>query len=360
MAIEIEFSEAGEDFHQKHDAALASLKAKATEANLNLSEATKANLKKKKLVKHSINKPSTNNPWTELLPSTSANPHRQMADDQGLSDDELRAVIFGRRSFYERKNQTTPMLRDRSYRPVEIWNLRPMNFIRCAADFYLLERLMAMPQLTYHVKLNIAFNAVRGFLVQQFAAYTDMVIGGELRHIALNTRTRKAIPAVLRRVLGYDSTSRMPPGRHAAWEHWFNLRQRFGAHLSLWTHKAFLAGGWRSGFGGRKWAVIAHTLWLWESEQITDVQFVDTCFSLQHNGGLYFNKVWSVNEALLTPVLDAKFAGDYEKLLKYANSHVRMLWFGLSDTMAPSVTAIDWRITETGGIMQGRRGRDGD
>jgi hypothetical protein len=191
---------------------------------------------------------------------------------------------------------------------VGVWGLDPkMHLSRRAADFYLLMDLEidGLDQGRFH--------ALLGYLLPQFAAYTDMAVGGELRHSCAKKTIVKAMPVPLRRALG-DGT--LPSHRHEAWRGWYRFRRHYGTLALQWAQDTFqlFTGG---GYGGPKWASIAHILLLYETEELTPLMFVDTCWGLQHNGGAYFNKAWSTTG--LQMVLDANLAEDFPALLTYAS-----------------------------------------
>jgi len=209
------------------------------------------------------------------------------------------------------------------------WGLVPLDLVREACEFYLLEYLK---QLHTRFRLGRAsqvadlFEDKKALLTAQFVAYVDMAIGGELRHAAGQTQMT-TLPAPIQMALRGDM---MPGDRAATWSKWYSLRERFGTRLLYWTVEAFSKVHWGSGsFGGVRWGEAAATLLRWEEAQDRndmmlkgnerdgyrqvpvdhDLMFIDTVFSLQHNGGAFLNKVWHT-EGLLR-VLDAAFQGDY-------------------------------------------------
>jgi hypothetical protein len=75
------------------------------------------------------------------------------------------------------------------------------------------------------------------------------------------------------------------------------------------------------GYGGPPWAGIAETLWRYEVGIYSPTTFIDTCWGQQHNGGSFFNKVWSPSG--LQTVLDAKQIGDAAYLATLATDETR-------------------------------------
>jgi hypothetical protein len=161
------------------------------------------------------------------------------------------------------------------------------------------------------------FQKLLDSLLPQFVAYTDMAVGGELRHSNAKKQIVNGAPLPLRRALS-DGT--LPSHRHEAWRGWYRFRRHYGTLALQWAQDTFhlFTGG---GFGGPKWANIAHILHLYETEEITPLTFVDTCWGLQHNGGTYFNKAWGIGG--LQDVLDSKQASDIPSLLYHATPGVR-------------------------------------
>ena len=82
---------------------------------------------------------------------------------------------------------------------------------------------------------------------------------------------------------------------------------------------------WGNTYGGEKWALICDVLIRHMEKLDTDLIFVDTVWSLQHNGGTALNKVWHIHPKLEF-VLNAKFAGNIPVVSKYASEWVRLTW----------------------------------
>ena len=181
---------------------------------------------------------------------------------------------------------------------------------QAAADFYLLMRL------ELEGKDKGRFIPYRDYLLQQFRAYTDMAVGGEIRH----GRTRIGVRSMHNPLGRALLLSTYPANRHQAWMHWYWFRLRWGVAALHWCE----AGFWRftkgGSYGGPKWAKIAHTLRLYEEGGLTKTAFVDTCWGLQHNGGVYLSKTWSVSH--VKEVLNANVEDDLLTLQTYASEVV--------------------------------------
>lgn len=69
---------------------------------------------------------------------------------------------------------------------------------------------------------------------------------------------------------------------------------------------------WKSSYGGKKWQVIVTTLRQFLSGEITPEMFVDTAFTLAHNGGPMFNKGYLFEHwgSTLITVLNAQHVGE--------------------------------------------------
>ena len=192
-----------------------------------------------------------------------------------------------------------------------IWELDPgMKLRHRAAEFYL------MMDLDLDGLDGGRFQKLMDSLLPQFVAYTDMAVGGELRHSRAKVASNQ-LPTPLRRALA-DST--LPSHRHEAWRGWYRFRKHYGTLALEWAEEVFphFSGG---GFGGKKWANIASILRMYETDGLTPLMFVDTCWGLQHNGGAYFDKVWPTKG--LKSVLDANLAESIPGLLAYATAPVR-------------------------------------
>jgi len=192
------------------------------------------------------------------------------------------------------------------------WQLdQTMNLKRTAADFYLL------------MDLNIdeedegRFQELMNWLLPQFLRYTDMAVGGELRHAAHMMKSGTKAPAPL--AIAFN-TGKMPQDRHAAWKAWKFFRKTHGSQALKWAQITFprFKG---NGFGGKPWANIAKVLWMYETGLLTPITFVDTCWGLQHNGGCYFDKAWGVSG--LKTVLDSNLHKNFALLRSFASPSVR-------------------------------------
>jgi hypothetical protein len=228
---------------------------------------------------------------------------------------------------------------------LELYGLDPaLDLTQECASFYLLLDLDRLGHKTPE------YTAAVGRLAEQFKAYTDMALGGELRHAAsMGKRVGDgSMPFPMTQLLKAGSIS--TASRAEAWGDWFHLRQTYGTIALSWAEQAFV-GFTRGGYGGKKWANITKTLRLYEDGTYPAPLFIDHCWSLQHNGGVYFNKFWHSYHGLTT-VLNANFKGDMETVAYYARTNIKAMHGTLSKREAPT--------GETYVLPAGRVVREGD
>ena len=188
------------------------------------------------------------------------------------------------------------------------WNLK-----KAAADYYLLQLATVADSIQFQPYLD----RVTENLTDQFARYTDMAIGGEIRHMT----DRNYLPKRLRDALGNGT---LQGGRSSSWEGWYWIRKQYGTVALRWLVQAYNATHrWKSGYGGEAWGNISNTLLQWEIGNISDTVFVDTCWGLQHNGGKYFDKWW--NTYGLASVLDHNLKGEYCMVKYDASNRIQQL-----------------------------------
>lgn len=183
------------------------------------------------------------------------------------------------------------------------------------ADFYLLETLGNIKGCSI-AKQKLAELETR--LAAEFAAYLDIAVGGELRYA--------------RSMLGDDCPKELEPyikevalaDRGTAWLAWGIVRRIWGLQALELAQDTFEMSGWRGAFGGGAWASIASVLRAYLEAKINERIFVDRCFSLEHNSGSCFNKLYDTRR--VKPVLEAHGADDYNTLLENSSEEVHRLW----------------------------------
>jgi len=196
------------------------------------------------------------------------------------------------------------------------WGLKGMEWslAKESADYYLLTLGTIIDPKKYEPYLT----AKTKIILDQFCRYTDMAVGGELRHAKNTTNLARPLQIALK-----DETIR--GSRNSAWEGWYWFRQRYGTLALKWAVSCFnTPKRYNGGYGGLPWGNIANTLYMYERGHITPHTFIDTCWGLQHNNGTYFNKWW--NTMGIKTSLDLNQWGFYCKLWNRTNRMVHQLF----------------------------------
>jgi hypothetical protein len=189
------------------------------------------------------------------------------------------------------------------------------DLAQAAADFYLLETLAAKGDEAGRRMLA----RLEASLAGEFAAYLEVAVGGELRY-AQRHLGEDALPPELACFF-----REVHPGqRGKAWLVWTVVRRALGGRALELAEVVFSHSGWREHFGGHPWACVARLLRQYLEGEISPRIFVDQCFSLEHNTGSVFNKLYETSR--LADVLVAQSRDDYDTLLRFASDGVRWLW----------------------------------
>jgi hypothetical protein len=183
------------------------------------------------------------------------------------------------------------------------------------SDFYLLETLgclngdaLARRRLERH----------ETELASEFASYLDIAVGGELRYA--------------KSMLGDECPTKLKPflkeaalaDRGTAWMVWGVIRRAWGIDALHLAEETFDLPGWRGAFGGDAWRSIAKVLRCYLEGRMNDRIFVDRCFSMEHNSGCVFNKLYCVRG--VPTVLSAHGNDEYDTLLSFASEEAKCLW----------------------------------
>ena len=188
---------------------------------------------------------------------------------------------------------------------------RKWDLPRQASDYYLLHLLNIMSPKQEGVAKTL--QKLTDKLDDQFRRYTDMVIGGELRHFDTdkysNHKLVDSIPAMAD-ILEDNSLMSVSTSRSKAWIGWYYVRQEYGTLALRWAEKMFRTGVWMTGYGGEMWANITKVLIQRELDETTPNTFVDSCWGLHHNNGSYFNKWWATSKDI-QPILNSNLDGYY-------------------------------------------------
>jgi hypothetical protein len=210
------------------------------------------------------------------------------------------------------------------YRPehMQKWDLpRELNLTRIAADFYLLYNLI-LDDCEQGDKLIKFCNRYAPI----FSRYTDMVVGGEIRH-AEDHVNREGLPDSCN-ILSDElwNGGGWGDGRMIAWSTWHGFRQSHGTDALIWAARIFRR--FRSGgYGGSKWANIAEILAYYELGKLSAKMFMDFVWGLEHNGGSYFDKLsWERDQ--LRQVLDLNLHGHVMDLIGLASKEVKEAYQG--------------------------------
>jgi len=105
--------------------------------------------------------------------------------------------------------------------------------------------------------------------------------------------------------------------------------------VAEWIADAFENGGWSAGYGGERWALPYRLMADAERGNISKTTFIDRLWSIQHNGGSIFDKVYNVSSHCyecnwgnncsdvhapsLISVLQRQEQNDYDYLARHAN-----------------------------------------
>jgi hypothetical protein len=130
-------------------------------------------------------------------------------------------------------------------------------------------------------------------------------------------------PAALRPYL--DGTSR--GNRDDSWRKWDELMLTDQEiPLLRAASEVFDEPFWGgSGYGGESWKTPTDILISYRTGELTARSFIDRYWSVQHNGGSFFNKAYGDADSLMS-VLRKQYANDYAALARYASGTVRDLW----------------------------------
>lgn len=194
-----------------------------------------------------------------------------------------------------------------------VWDER--DLAEAAADFYLLENLAAGGDEEAVRKLA----RLEEQLASEFVSYLDMAIGGELRH-ARRHLGEEALP----RDIACFFREVCPGHRGKAWLVWTVVRRAKGPRALEIAEELFSDSRWRENFGGWAWGSVTRLLRRYLQGDLSSRIFVDQCFSLEHNNGSVFNKLYDTTK--LARVLVAQSEDDYEGLLARASKEVRRRW----------------------------------
>jgi cyclophilin family peptidyl-prolyl cis-trans isomerase len=177
-----------------------------------------------------------------------------------------------------------------------------------ASDFYLLEWLAAQGDRDAAARLA----AWQPRLAADFVRHLDFAVGAELAHydgIPVGALAPEMI-AFIRQACEGNSLLQWPP-----------LRRSTGSDAYRMAEAAFLGPG--AEYGGDAWAPIAGLMARYADGELSDRVFIDQCFTLEHNNGCLFDKVFDTWDIQAT--LQAQARGDVATLGVHASAEVRRL-----------------------------------
>jgi hypothetical protein len=141
-----------------------------------------------------------------------------------------------------------------------------------------------------------------------FVRYSIMAVGGESRHhYAIGG---KVLPG--------------PAHRPWAWEAWKPIYDHVGPQVILDLIPYFLEMS--GSFGGEAWATVCRIVHSRLVGELPPRLFVDRCFTLQHNSGCFFNKVFSVRNMDAVLPLHGLDTFPVQEMLSYCGPEIVAIW----------------------------------
>lgn len=123
--------------------------------------------------------------------------------------------------------------------------------------------------------------------------------------------------------------------RSEAWEEWHQFHEVHGNKALRWMEQAFRQEAWEEGYGGDSWAFIVQVAAEYAEGKMTAHAFMDRCWTLHHNGGNVFDKMY--DDYTINRILRKQANDDYRFLVRYASPEAASLWeirtFVLSDSL---------------------------
>jgi hypothetical protein len=141
-----------------------------------------------------------------------------------------------------------------------------------------------------------------------FTRYTIMAVGGESRH-------HRAIGGIV--LPG-------PDHRPWAWRTWKPIYDHVGPQAVLDIIPYFEEMG--GSFGGQAWVNVCRILHSRLVGELPPHLFVDRCFTLQHNSGCFFNKVFSVSGMDAVLPLHGRDEFPAQSLMDWCGEETKTLW----------------------------------
>ena len=225
----------------------------------------------------------------------------------------------------------------------DAWGINPRRQLpQWCADYYVLNSL----KLDFPEDSDIATRLALLINEQanEFAAYLNMAIGGEVRHALCESNLFMGIyngdNRHSRDHETYESIDATPAGhellklielesgssRNVMWSSWYKLWHKYG--IDVLNNACIILNKpvWRAAFGGGSWARVCHVLINYLTGTDSKQIFVDTVWALEHNGGVVLDKVYRIRPTVLMLLLNSGFEGDLVFPLHTATPSVRQLY----------------------------------
>jgi hypothetical protein len=141
-----------------------------------------------------------------------------------------------------------------------------------------------------------------------------------------------AVRPFFRRVkLGKKAHSTQEGSRTGSWLEWIDYRKKTKVGKSLASIQGLVDVfdmPWSSGYGGDSWRTCAEVLRDFYAGILSPRLFIDRCWTLEHNGGNVFNKVYTTSGLKTTLNEQAAYPYNHPShgILKYCSRGVQSLW----------------------------------
>ena len=255
-------------------------------------------------------------------------------------------------------NQISTATKQRE-KAIQAWGLDPhIQLSSNAALFYLLYTRMNRGDHVARAELRYLMD----YLLPQLKNYLDMATAGEARYTLEGGRANYDSAFIPQDVRDYIATSKHlelrsviwrsahnhqlflvdqkgdgrdvfaeysassnDNARMTMWAGWKDIREKYGLDAITWcVVRHFMGHGGGGGVSGPLWANAANLVRKHDLKQISDLFFIDQAFSLQHNGGNIFNKLWDCSN--LQHILSCAFKGNMRSLPDFLNDEHKRIY----------------------------------
>jgi hypothetical protein len=116
-------------------------------------------------------------------------------------------------------------------------------------------------------------------------------------------------------------------GRNGAWGEWLAFHKSYGPQALVGAHQVFDREWDGGGYGGSAWASIARVARDYALGKMSARIFMDRFWTLQHNGGNVFDKLYgSTDRSNLMQALEHQAHDNYTFLNRWTTQQTRSLW----------------------------------